>query len=172
MSAVRHSPGDVSNRQHDGVRWGRVSSVGLYCVFVVLAVAALAKLTDIPKFRESLESWVLLPRPIRSAVTVVVPSCELVVAGLWLLSIARPLALRLGLLLMVTLTAAYTASWILVGPPECSCLGRLLEYEAARRSWQVAIGRNAVMLLILSAGLVVDVRRLRLARGEDANGVA
>ncbi len=172
MSAVHHTAADGSGWEHERVRWVRASSIGLYAVFGLLAIAALAKLADLPAFRESLESWELVPRSIRGMLAVVVPACELVVAGLWLMSIARPLALRLGLVLMVVLTAAYTAHWLLVGPPECSCLGRLLEYETTRRSWKFVIGRNTVLLVLLTAGLVVDRRQSRAARRRDTNDAA
>lgn len=123
--------------------------------FALLGAAAILKRADLPGFRESLETWVLVPPSVRGAIAILVPVSEFVVAGLWLLAIARPLVLKLALVMLLGFTLAYAAHWVFVGAPECSFLGQLVRYESNKRSAESLIVRNTVLMSVLSAALFV-----------------
>ncbi len=99
----------------------------------LLVVSGLAKVLALRDFRESLESWTLVPTVVRSVVSWVVPPMEL---ALGLLAIGLPnrrgAAWAIALLLLV-FSAGYATQWAFAGPPKCNCFGLLIRYPPCPR---------------------------------------
>lgn len=129
----------------------RLIMAGRHGVFLLLLIAGLSKIIDADSFAASLDSWTLIPAPIRGVLPAAVPLIELGIGAAWLLGVWRWTALLGAVALLACFTAMYTLHLVLVGPPECRCLGLIAAYEASRDSATMLLTRNGALLGILLA---------------------
>lgn len=146
------------------------ASIGAWLCLMVIGAAGALKLADLAAFRASLETWTLLPVWSRSTLTVLVPVAELTLAVCWGLGLGRRAVAWAGLALLGAFTAAYLVHAVLLSPPACQCLGKLLAFEQDRASSYWTVGRNAVLAMGLTpyaaaAGPAGPRRARRAARG-------
>lgn len=119
------------------------------CAMAILAAAGILKLLDLRAFQFALQDWHIIPKALSPAVSVVVPSLELIVAGSWLVG-GRRLQCRIAaLVLLICWTAAYCAEAFLYGPPPCNCLGSVLAYHELKMEAPILISRNVGLLAML-----------------------
>jgi len=125
-------------------------------VMLVLAVAAIMKLSAMDDFRESVESWSLLPTWLTGSVTYAVPGAELAIAVFWFLGAARPAATIAAFLLLAIFTSALIAHILFAEPPDCGCFGKHLQFAEGRRAAEALLGRNGVMMLCSLGGILLS----------------
>lgn len=122
---------------------------------VVLLVAGLAKLADLPAFQESLQSWTLVPRPIQGIAVLVVPASEVVISTLSLLRLSRKVAPLGAILLLVTVTAAFAVHLLAGSTPACACFGRWAASQRFTEGAAAVLVRNAILIVIIAAGMAL-----------------
>lgn len=142
----------------------RVNSVAFFviylCSWVFLAlmlVAGLSKLLNLAAFRDSLDTWVLLPQPARAPIALFVPIAEVALVLLWLLYRYKWAYIILGML-VVCFTILYGVHVIWVNPPDCNCTVKL----AAFATWQDTVtgifARNGMFLAMWGVGFIGVLR--------------
>lgn len=129
-----------------------VGGVLVSAVFSVLMVAACAKIVDVAEFRASLESWIFLPRWTQSMIAIAIPSIELAVCVAWLLGLSRSTCVIAALIMLTLISGAYVAHWLLSGPPECKCFGKILDYSRSLHDARLVVVRNGCLILALASG--------------------
>jgi len=123
---------------------------------LVLGVAAVSKLLELDAFARAVASWRVIPPDAVDAIAVVVPSLELAAAfGCFRSSWVGPL---LGATVVASFTGAYTAEYILAGPPECGCFGAFATYQLERSSAGWVIGRNVLLMGFLLSGALLRLQ--------------
>ena len=123
---------------------------------IVLLVAGAIKLLDVPRFTESLQSWAIIPHQFIPLASILIPSMELALGGLWLAGIASRRLEWVALVFVLLISCAYCVEWAVAKPPECGCLGLLSRYWAGIESARHVILRNAFMSAVIAAGLTFD----------------
>lgn len=141
----------VSERPCGPTRWLLVPP---HLVMVLLGVAGVLKLLDMDGFRQSLETWELVPSPIRIAAAMLVPTIEMALFLVWLSGYRRRLAALCAITLLACFAGVFAVHIVLVEPPECSCFGLLRRYGARREQAALVLLRDAVMLAGLLPALL------------------
>jgi prepilin-type N-terminal cleavage/methylation domain-containing protein len=118
----------------------------------LIAIAAIAKLIDLPAFLESLEHWVIVPNWAVVYIGVIVPCTELAISAAWLLGLGGR-QLRTGAIgLMIVFTCAYVTEALVNRPPTCDCFGKWRAWKQWSNSVPWVVGRNALVVLCLAVG--------------------
>ena len=126
---------------------------GGHVVMALLCGAGLLKLADLDSFRYSLDSWVLVPLPLRLIAVYLVPTGEVFIGMSWLFGVGRTWVLWGALLLLTLFGVIYGVHALTVGPPTCQCFGKLSEYHAFRASARSVIVQDAIMCIALLLAL-------------------
>lgn len=131
------------------VRFARATG----CVALALIGAlGMAKLLDLETFRRSLDSWSLVPASARPALTIAVPSLEVVfflAAILW--GVWRWFCVAAGCL--CTVFAAAAAVHLMNGArPECNCAGVLAAYAAWSSGTTLLIAKSGILAVLCFVG--------------------
>ncbi len=133
------------------IRWVGRRLVDL--VVVVLFVAGVAKLADVPTFARALLTWKYIPRDVVMLLAYGVSLAELGIGLLWFLQIGRRVAVLGAATLLIVFTATYLYHTRDPGPPpDCGCLGRIIRYEAQQAAIGGLVVRNGSLLVGLLAG--------------------
>jgi len=131
---------------------GKLGVGGLWLFILFMLIAGFSKLFNLSAFRDSLDTWVLLPQVARAPVAVLVPTIEVGLSVAWMLLRKKWAYLSLGALVGI-FTAIYLVHVLFVEPPQCNCTVRL----AAFASWQDTVAgvliRNIVLFGVWGAGL-------------------
>lgn len=147
-----------------------VTSILAYlCAWAFLAlmlVAGLSKLLNLAAFRDSLDTWVLLPQPARAPIALFVPIAEVALVLLWVFYRYKWAYIVLGML-VVCFTILYGVHVIWVSPPDCNCTVKL----AAFATWQDTVtgifARNGMFLVLWGVGFIGVLRFTNaVAQGE------
>ncbi|MCC6971773.1 MAG: prepilin-type N-terminal cleavage/methylation domain-containing protein [Phycisphaerales bacterium] len=117
---------------------------------LLLGVAAVSKLWDLPRFEQSLRSWPVLPEESLGFVAIFVPVMELALACLFFASSghARRAALTAAALLAV-FSGVYGILLAFGHEPDCLCFGKILAFRHARSEAFWLLARNAAMISAL-----------------------
>ncbi|MBL8764134.1 MAG: prepilin-type N-terminal cleavage/methylation domain-containing protein [Phycisphaerae bacterium] len=123
---------------------------------ILIGLAGLSKLADLPQFAHDLKTWSIFPAWTRSLAAVLVPVVEVCVAGAFLLRVRRRAMCAAAMALLAVFSAVYAAQWAWGGAPRCGCMGVI-----ARQLWiaEEAGGvflRNGVLMAMLIAFLILD----------------
>jgi prepilin-type N-terminal cleavage/methylation domain-containing protein len=129
-----------------------------------LGLAGLLKFLDLPEFRSSLAGWQLIPAGVAGVLSFLVPSVEVILAGIWFVGGRRGLAVIGTATVLVGFTAAFAAHLVVVGAPDCNCFGVISRFLSQRDQARWTIARNASML----AGLALGSWLTRAERGSQA----
>jgi prepilin-type N-terminal cleavage/methylation domain-containing protein len=133
-----------------------------------LMVAGFLKLADLPDFMASLRTWRSLSPTGIAVASVLVPPTEVVVAGLWVMGLARRRCEVAAALLLIFFTGAYLWEWGRHGVPHCGCLGLIAGRLEFLEEAPHVVARNALLLLLLVAGVTVA----RAVQGDSPDAVA
>lgn len=115
----------------------------------VVLIAGMLKAADVVSFASALSSWEWIPARAAGAIAIIVPTIEVGLAVAWFLNVNRVGATRAMLVLIIVFSVAYAAHLLLVGAPECGCLGRLEQYIAIRHAEVFVLGRNGILCVLL-----------------------
>lgn len=150
-----------------------VGNVLVACVALIVLVAGILKIRDIDLFRQSLDSWKLVPSGLRSVIAVLVPLLEVAMPSAWLLGLGR-LKAAIGMLaLLIAFTGVYSAHRIAGFDPECNCLGEIMRMQIVQKIEGHLIARNCVLILALVIGMLLargGPRKVEIP-GRGASGV-
>jgi competence protein ComGC len=147
---------DDSGRRGDRRRFrARAGDVVVSIPVLATGAMGLLKLLDLPRFAGAVPAWGVVPRAAVPPATVAVPRVEVGLAAAWLAGLGRRgcAAAILGMILVYTVV--YTGL-LSSGPPPCGCLGVLAERFATLEHAEQVLGRNAALLGLLVAGLVLS----------------
>ena len=123
-------------------------------MFVVLmGIAGISKLSSLASFRDSLDSWVLLPEMTRAPITLLVPMAEVLLVLVYIFYRYRSAYFALGSV-VVLFTVVFLLHVVLVEPPDCSCTAKLLTFQSWHDSVLGIVLRNAVYILIWAIGII------------------
>lgn len=134
----------------------------------LLCLAGAVKLFDLPSFHAELVSWTMMGREVRSVATILVPSVEVGVSGMYLLGMRGGLSVRQRVLslcmlvLIVIFTLAFSAQWRYWQQPSCGCFGVVSPYISHINSGVGVFVRNAVLMLALAPACFVGMYRRRM----------
>lgn len=123
------------------------------CVMLFMLVSGLLKLADLAAFAESVRTWDLLPRFLLGPVVWIVPASELVIAGAWFLGLRRQIAAILCALMIAVYSIVFLVHLVFSQPPDCGCLGKLIQFESHKTATTVFLVRNGLLLSALLAGM-------------------
>lgn len=149
----------MRSRPNPAERATHFASLASCPAFVVLGLASFAKLTDLPSFALSLETWEWIPVWSIPALSTIVPTLEALVVVGWVLSARRAMFEWFALGLVMCFTVVYAGHALLAKPPDCQCLGRLSAFFATKDSATVVVARNSAMMVML--GLAAALRHGR-----------
>lgn len=126
------------------LQWARAAAM------LLLGIAAISKLWDLPRFEQSLRSWPVLPEESLGFVAIFVPVMELALACSFFASsrYACRAALTAAALLGV-FSAVHGVLLILGHEPDCLCFGKVLAFRHARSDAIWMFIRNAAMIAAL-----------------------
>lgn len=142
-----------------------------WIVAALFLFAAVSKFMDLERFRDSLDTWLLIPEAVRPALAVLVPTLE---ASAALLFFGWP-RLRHYLVFGVMLagfTGFYALHLIAYEPPDCECFLKLEAFARWRGAVTGIIPRNLVLLAIWAVGCVPIGFRASPAESPDGGEVA
>lgn len=131
------------------MRWVQWRTWAVHGVMALLCGAGLLKLADLGSFRYSLESWVLVPVPLRQVAVYAVPTGEIFIGMSWFLGAGRTWVLWGAVALLTLFGLTYGIHSLTVGPPTCQCFGKILEYHAFRTSARWVILQVAIICIPL-----------------------
>lgn len=135
---------------HISSKKGAVPTILGGFVALVMMVASVGKLVDLPAFLQSFDSWTLVPEALVPILAVFVPLCEAALAILWAQPRFRARA-QVGMLcLLLLFTAVYAAHWIFAQPPACNCLGKIAAYQSSVSDARMVVLRNGILMLMLA----------------------
>ncbi|MGB9184659.1 MAG: TlpA disulfide reductase family protein [Solirubrobacteraceae bacterium] len=123
----------------------------------VFAVAAIAKLADMPGSRRALEDF-LVPPGLVPAASVALPAAEIASAILLIIGPTAQAGAALAIALLLMFVGGITAALRRGTAPDCHCFGQLHSKPAGKET----IGRNSVLaavgvyVLVAGPGLGVD----------------
>lgn len=115
--------------------------------------AAVSKFTDLGRFRDSLDTWLLIPGAIRPALAVLIPTLELS-AALLFFGWPRLLYYMAFGVMLAGFTALYAAHLIAYEPPDCECFLKLEAFAQWKSAVTGVIPRNLVLLAIWGVGCI------------------
>lgn len=122
----------------------------------VLFIAGIAKIIDVPEFARALLTWKYIPRGLVMPLAYGVPLSELGLGLLWFLRLGRRTAVLGAGMLLIVFTATYLYHTLDPGlPPDCGCLGRIIQYEAQQSAIGGLVLRNGGLLALLVSGALV-----------------
>lgn len=147
---------------------------------LVLLVAGLSKLADVPEFIRSLGTWTLIPGWGRVVIGFSVPLVELGLGlGWFVLAPQRRRLAVAAILMLLVFSGMYGAHLALGVRPDCGCLGKILAFKEDMNTAQIVLLRNALLAGSLGWYLVC-VRRVegvespagttRVGRDESPSG--
>lgn len=158
----------MSAEKRNGRKYILAAKVGIGMVALFITVAGAAKIKDIDVFRQSLESWSLIPVAVRSTVATVVPILEIGLGFAWLLGLNRRILTLLIAGLLICFTSVYAIHRIAGYAPDCQCLGKLLRVQGLEHQADVLIWRNGVLIGVLGIGWMIAYRRQGQSRPKAA----
>jgi len=150
----------------------KATRVGAAVVMLALAIASLSKFLDLPRFIDTLGSWMIVPPRTIPLIGFLVPCFELALGGLWLSKAARARAEWLAIGFLVVVTSAYCIEWSLAQPPECGCLALLSKYFASIESAKAVLVRNAIMMTALLMSRTLDRTKVDLGQHRTFNAAS
>lgn len=123
-----------------------------WVAIIIIGLAGVMKLINLPHFAESLSTWTVVPRATRPVVAVAVPVFECAIAGSWFAipAIRRGL-LRLAAACVVTFSVLYVIQLMTSEKPTCACFGELSRFLRMRDNATLSLVQNAVILGCLLA---------------------
>ena len=135
--------------------WRRsaVGTILISIVMGVLGIAGVMKLVDLSAFYAVLITWSLIPHSIAPVLSLLVPSMEILIAGVWFARSHRSLACVSAMVLLTCFTVAVGAHLLVSSPPRCGCFGAHVLFQEQRDEAIFVLGRNAVLLVFLGIGL-------------------
>lgn len=124
-------------------------------ISVLMVIAGTGKLLDLPSFRYSLDTWALLPHPVKALLTIVIPLAEVFLGMTAILHRSRQAYLLIGVLL-AGFAGFYLMHVVYAEPPDCNCITKLAAFESWQDSATEVVTRNSVILALWAgAGLVL-----------------
>lgn len=141
-----------------------------WLVAALFLFAAVSKFMDLERFRDSLDTWLLIPEVVRPALTVLVPTLE---ASAALLFFGWPRLrhyMAFGVML-AAFTGFYALHLIAYEPPDCECFLKLEAFAQWRGAVTGVIPRNLVLLAIWAVGCVPIGFRPRPSVAADSGKV-
>ena len=129
------------------MRWLR----GLaWAPMVVLLAAGMAKLADLSFVLDSLSTWRVAPAGAKPLIVLLIAASEAAAGLAFVMDVQRRRALAIGVGLLLTVTAGYTAEYYFFGRPRCSCFGAISAYyDGLSTAPRVLIGN----VLLIACGL-------------------
>lgn len=150
---------------HARTSTGRGGAAGRWLIAAVVLLvgfSGLLKLVDLDEFRSALMQWSLIPSPAIPWLSVLVPSAEIALAGLWWLT--RSGRQRVGgitLVLLCVFTLAYAIQSAHTPALPCGCFGAIVPDYVRSEEMVFVYGRNGVLIAMLIAGML-------LRRGDES----
>ncbi|KAA0212865.1 MAG: prepilin-type N-terminal cleavage/methylation domain-containing protein [Leptolyngbya sp. PLA3] len=141
-------------------------------IAALFVVAGAAKIYDMDLFRQSLDSWRLIPDAVRSTVSVLLPVLELGLGLAWLLGYSQRLLTLLLAGVLFAFSAVYAAHVAAGYVPERKCLGELLRVGAFEREAHALLYRNGALIALLCTGWFVAYRKPRHHRDGTPDSTA
>ncbi|MGH7242352.1 MAG: type II secretion system protein [Phycisphaerales bacterium] len=143
-------------------------------VVAVVLIAGLLKLISIDDFRNSLDTWQLIPRSLRNVVAIGVPAIEILCAGWWFVGGQKRWTSWTCLSLLAAFTGFYAAHVYFLRPPTCNCFSKILAFNQERASSNMIITRNLTLFGLLGLGVYLRrgsaTSRMSPARREQSAG--
>lgn len=128
----------------------RVRSAFEYMAALVVLVAGVTKLIDLPAWGHDLLGWTIIPDPFVAPLVVAVPAAEFFAAGAFLIGIGRIRCLAALLALLTIFTLAVLAEWAAADHVACSCFGSWSPDPDHFLSHPLALlVRNVILIAIL-----------------------
>ena len=123
------------------VCWMRsVAIASTATAMAVLLSAGLLKGADVASFIKSLTTWRLLPNHIVPFIAMALPAIEIAIGLAWFLNLRRRLMALCALGLVLGFTMLYVVHVVLVGAPDCGCLGLLRVHRESTA--QIVVSTN------------------------------
>lgn len=128
---------------------------------LVIGMAGVAKLLDLPAFGQAVRTWVLIPKSLQSVISVAIPIYEVAVAGLWMIGVRRR-AVEWGIVAFLFLvTIAYVWHWYAAPqPPACGCFGagKVSDGRGGELAWVLIRNTLLISMLMLPRALYLRYR--------------
>ncbi len=125
---------------------------------VVVLIAGVLKLADLPMWADDLLDWQIIPRAAVPGLAIVVPAAEMFTAGAFLLGIGDQRSRVALITVLLVLTVAVGAEWSTSGEVACGCFGAWSpEREGIMAHPITFLVRNGLLILML---LPLRVRRV------------
>lgn len=128
--------------------------IGLVMLF--LLAAAVGKMIDPGTFRESLDTWILLPHAMRDPLALVLPIFEFSLAVAWLFGFYRDWSVVSVAVLLILFTTAFGLHVALGREPQCECLGEWMAFDRLQIVSYNLFTRNGVLLGLLAIGTALQ----------------
>jgi len=154
----------MSHIRNGSTPLNRASLLTLHCIAAIILFAGLSKLWHLPDFLGSLSTWSTLPSWLTPAIAVGIPVAEGLLGVLWFAGCRGLRVLSLIGVLLVLFTVAYSVQWIVSGPPECRCLGRILAFERSEEGAVATLARNGLLLFAYSVAVAARAMSSRDGR--------
>lgn len=119
---------------------------------LVLAVAGVAKLNDLPEFQRSLLTWEYLPDWSSDIIQIGLPIVEVLVAVLWAAGVKRRWCERAALALLAAMLGATVVQCVRGATPVCNCLGALTRHLAFVSETQLLMFKSGSLFVMLFVG--------------------
>lgn len=129
-----------------------VGRILIALVMAVVLLGAVGKLLDLGGFRDSLDSWALVPARFHPPISIAVPLVEIAVASAWFVGVHRSVMVLFAGGMIAMFTVVYAAHLAWASAPECNCFGLIVAYERGRISSENLLMRNAILLGMLAVG--------------------
>ncbi len=124
-------------------------------VALVLLVAGVSKLLDVPAFEDALKTWQFVPSAFARPAALIVPLVEVLSAGAWLLRLwPLPGIIATGGLLVV-FSSFRGVHLVFAEPPKCGCFGPIQQFYAGLGEAEVVLVRNGVLTGLLILGVLL-----------------
>jgi hypothetical protein len=120
---------------------------------VVLTIAVAAKLFELDRFAESLDTFALVDQRLAGIALVAVPALEIVPLTLCVFGRFRA-ANGVVVALLAVFTGVVVIHWLANTEPTCECFGQWVSYRAAEHRYAFYLARNAVILVAATAATV------------------
>lgn len=141
---------------------GRTSLISILVAapFVLVALIGFSKLVDLESFRHSLAAWHLIPTWAHVAITLVIPTSEALLGGLWLVGVRRRHCEIGVVLLMSAFVGNALAHYTLAEIPNCHCMGLIDAYFSFVSDAKYVIAKACAILVVVGA-----IHLVRSSRG-------
>jgi|GEM_PF-4148240 len=132
--------------------------------------AAVSKFADLERFRDSLDTWLLIPAAVRPGMAVLIPTLELS-AALLFFGWPRLLHYMAFGVMLAGFTGFYAIHLVAYEPPDCECFLKLEAFAQWKGAVTGVIPRNLLLLAVWAVGCVpIGFRRPSDARGGSGAG--